>query len=209
MLPPVAVASHLIGSVEAGDMQEARAQAQRHGCVIRPLAGLKAERSTADHVGDRCKSAASLELHRRADGVTDGQTEKATAIAIRIIHSRDMRLESSPPGALRDDRGPARLASQNDRPLDLRAIDTVLPYGASQGPDNQIVDLAGYAAGSRTATLQDCLLAILARVECHDGGRQTEHGVYCDRAFSKESRVRLVRRYRQWSRWYLVPDLVT
>jgi len=51
-------------------------QAQRHACVIRPLAGLQDKRTAAEHVGNRLKYATGLELHRRADDIASNQPVK-------------------------------------------------------------------------------------------------------------------------------------
>ena len=53
MLVPSHVAVHLVLGVEPVAFHEAGRQAQRHGRVVGPLTRLEAERTAADHVGDR------------------------------------------------------------------------------------------------------------------------------------------------------------
>ena len=75
---PLRVPTHLVLGVEALPFDQAGRQAQRHRRVIGPLAGFEAERPAADHVGQRLKGPARLELDGRADGVAHRQAEETT-----------------------------------------------------------------------------------------------------------------------------------
>src|SRR5690606_21229087 len=74
--PPGGVAAELVGGVEAARVEERLAEAHRHRGVVGPLARPQAEGPATDHVGDRLERPRRRELHRRADGIADGEADQ-------------------------------------------------------------------------------------------------------------------------------------
>ena len=67
LLPPAAIALHLIFRVEAVAADQAFAKAKRHAGVIGPLAGLQVERAAALHVSEWPERAGRLEFQCGAE----------------------------------------------------------------------------------------------------------------------------------------------
>ena len=82
LAPPPDVALHLVTGVETLALDQARREAERHGGVVGPLAGLQVERTAADHVVDRLEGAGRLELESGAERVTGRQAEQAATEAV-------------------------------------------------------------------------------------------------------------------------------
>jgi hypothetical protein len=82
---PADVAVHLVGGIEAVACDEALGEAERHGGVVRPLSRLQAERSVADHVGDRGEGAGIPEFDGGAECVADGEADQGAAEVVAGI----------------------------------------------------------------------------------------------------------------------------
>ena len=76
MLPPLHVARQLVHRVEASPLHQAFCQAQRHRCVVRPLAGLQTEWSAANDVLHRHKRPRRLELDRGSQRIAYSQPDE-------------------------------------------------------------------------------------------------------------------------------------
>lgn len=79
---PAGVALELVNRVEAATFDEALREAERHGRVVGPLAGLQVEGAATDHVGDGLEAAGGLEFQGGAHGIADGKTEEAAEVAV-------------------------------------------------------------------------------------------------------------------------------
>ncbi len=75
MITPRQVAAQLVLGVEGVTIEDRLGQAHGHRRVVGPLTGFEAERTSADHVGDRLERPRALELERRADRVAYGESD--------------------------------------------------------------------------------------------------------------------------------------
>jgi hypothetical protein len=82
LIPPPQVALHLIAGVEAFARDQAVRKAQRHRCIVGPLAGLQDEWPSTDHIDDRFERTWRLELHRRSYGVSDREAQQTSAESV-------------------------------------------------------------------------------------------------------------------------------
>ena len=81
-MPPTHVPAHLVSGVKSAAFRKACREAEGHGGVVGPLAGLQAEWPAAHHVVDGPEAAGRLELQRRAQGIARGQPQKGAAIPV-------------------------------------------------------------------------------------------------------------------------------
>jgi len=72
--------------IEAFFLDEALCKTERHGGVIRPLAGLQVERTPSLHIGHRVERAPGQELDRGTQGVAHSKPEETSLIAFENVH---------------------------------------------------------------------------------------------------------------------------
>ena len=77
LAPPAAVPLHLVASIEATALNQAFGQAERHRCIVGPLARLEVEWPASDHIYDGLESAFGPKLHRRAHRVSNCESSEA------------------------------------------------------------------------------------------------------------------------------------
>lgn len=65
----------LVDAVEAATLDQALGQAEGHGGVICPLAGLQVERLSPHYVGEQSERARTFKLHGRAKGIAKQDRE--------------------------------------------------------------------------------------------------------------------------------------
>jgi hypothetical protein len=76
----------LVHWIEAPARDQALGQAEGHGGVVGPLAGLQAEGPAADHVLDGREGAPRLEFQGGAKGITDCQSEDGAPVPVNQVH---------------------------------------------------------------------------------------------------------------------------
>ena len=79
VLPPAYVALHLIACIEAFAFDQTFGEAEGHGGIIGPLAGLETPAAAADHVRDGREAAGRLELEGGADRIAYSQADERAA----------------------------------------------------------------------------------------------------------------------------------
>ena len=90
---PADIALHLIAGIEAFLLDQAFGQTKRHARVVGPLTWLQVKGSATDHIGNRRKVSALLELDGRAYGIANGQPQQASPDSVLWSdrHSQNMR----------------------------------------------------------------------------------------------------------------------
>ena len=79
---PACISLDLVLGIEPLTLHEAVGETERQGRVVGPLARVEAEGPAAGHVGNWRERAGPLELQRRAEGVTDGESDESAAEAV-------------------------------------------------------------------------------------------------------------------------------
>src|SRR5690606_38330225 len=75
IFPPADVAVHLVCQVPAVFDQALR-EAEGHGGIVGPLAGLKTERPASDDIGERSEGARRAEFDGSAESIANGESEQ-------------------------------------------------------------------------------------------------------------------------------------
>ena len=82
LIHPAAEANHLIVRVEVAALDQTFREAQRHGCVISPLARFQMKRTTSHHIMNGCKTALGAKLKCGAHSISNSEPKQATPCAM-------------------------------------------------------------------------------------------------------------------------------